>query len=86
MKPSTNVRCTRKTAKNLKITTNGLEIEAKKEDYTIVDVKDIILLFQVFYMYTQIMVFLAAPGNKLQLQLVLSRYTKHLIILWKIYT
>lgn len=39
MKLSINVRCTRKVAKSLKIGTNGLEIQAKKEDCIIVDAK-----------------------------------------------
>ena len=86
MKLSTRVKRNREIAKSLKITTNGLEIEVKEEDCIIVDVKGIILLFQAFYMYTQILVFLAAPGHKLQFQLALGKYIKHLMILWEIYT
>ena len=37
-------------------------------------------------MYTQILVFLAAPGIKLQLQLALGKYAEHLIMLWEMYT
>lgn len=37
-------------------------------------------------MYTQILVFLAAPGNKLQLQLALGKYAEHLMMLWEMYT
>lgn len=40
---STNMIRTREVAKILKINTNGLEIEVKKKDYTIADVKGIIL-------------------------------------------
>lgn len=65
MKFSTSVRRTRKAAKSLKINTNGLEIEAKEEDSTTVDAKDIIPLFQAFYVYIQILVFLAVSRNKL---------------------
>lgn len=36
-------------------------------------------------MYTQILVFLAAPGNKLQLQLALGKYAEHLMMLWEMY-
>ena len=55
----------KKAAKSLKIGTNGLEIETKEEDYTTADAKCIILLLQAFHVYTQILIFLAAPGNKL---------------------
>ena len=44
MKLSTSVRRIREVAKSLKIDTNGLEIEAKEENCTIVDVKGIIPL------------------------------------------
>lgn len=40
---STNMIRIREMVKILKISTNGLEIEVKKKDYTIADVKDIIL-------------------------------------------
>ena len=86
MKLSTSVRRTREAAKSLKIGTNGLEIEAKEEDCTIADVKGIIPLLRAFHVYTQILVFLAAPGNKLQLQLALGRYAEHLMMLWEMYT
>ena len=65
MKLSTSIRYTRKAAKSLKIGTNSLEIEAKEKDCTIADAKSIIPLFQAFYIYTQIFIFLAALGNKL---------------------
>lgn len=68
-------------AKSLKIITNGLKIEVKKEDYTTIDTKSIIFFLQIFYIYIQILIFLASLGNKLQLQLVLSKYAEHLIIL-----
>ena len=67
MKLSTHVRCTRKTAISLKIGTNGLKIEAMKEDYTTADVKGIISLLQAFHIYIQILIFLATLRNKLQL-------------------
>ena len=65
MKLSTSIRYTRKAAKNLKMKTNNLKIKAKKEDYTIIDIKEFILLLQSFCMYTQIIIFLAAPNSKL---------------------
>lgn len=65
MKPSTSIRCRRKAAKSLIISTSGLEIKAKEEDYITADTKKIIPLLQVFYIYTQIFIFLAAPDNKL---------------------
>lgn len=86
MKLSTSVRRTREAAKSLKIGSNGLEIKAKKEDCTIADAKGIILLLRAFHVYTQILVFLAAPGNKLQLQLALGKYAEHLMMLWEMYT
>ena len=46
MKLSTSVRHKREAAKSLKIGTNGLEIEAKKEDCTTADAKSIIPLLQ----------------------------------------
>lgn len=51
MKLSISMRRIRETAKSLKISTNGLEIEVKEEDCTIVDVKDIIPLLQAYHMY-----------------------------------
>ena len=86
MKLSTSVRRTREAAKSLKIGTNGLEIEAKEEDCTTADAKGIIPLLQVFHVYTRILVFLAIPGIKLQLQLALGKYAEHLIMLWEIHT
>lgn len=67
MKSSTSVKYIRKAVKILKIGSNNLKIEAKKEDYTIINIKDIISLFQVFYIYIEILVFLAILSNKLQL-------------------
>lgn len=43
MKLNTSIRHTRKVAKNLRICTNDLDIEAKKKDCIIVDTKSIIL-------------------------------------------
>ena len=85
MKLSTSVRRTREAAKGLKIGTNGLETEAKEEDCTTADAKGIIVLLRAFHVYTQILIFLAAPGNKLQLQLALDRYAEHLMMLWEMY-
>ena len=45
MKLNINIRHTREIVKSLKIGTNSLEIKTKKEDYTIIDTKDIIFLF-----------------------------------------
>ena len=86
MKLSTSVRRTREAAKSLRIGTSGLEIEAKEEECTTADAKGIILLLQAFHIYAQILIFLAAPGNKLALQLALGKYAEHLMILWKMYT
>lgn len=86
IKLSTNVRRIRKAAKSFKISTNVLEIKAKEENCTTADKKDIISLLQAFYVYTQILVFLTASSNKLQLQLALDKYIKHLMIFWEIYT
>ena len=60
MKLSTSVRRTREAAKSLKIGTNGMEIEANKEDCTTADAKGIIPLLRAFHVYTQILIFLAA--------------------------
>lgn len=86
MKLSTSLRRTREVAKSLKIGTSGFEIEAKEEDCTTADTKCIIPLLRAFHVYTQILIFLAALGNKLQLQLALCKYAEHLMILWEMYT
>ena len=86
MKLSTSVRRTREAAKSLRIGTSGLEIEAKEEDCTTADAKGIIPLLRAFHVYAQILIFLAAPGNKLQLQLALGKYAEHLMMLWEMYT
>ena len=67
MKLSTSIRHTREAAKSLKTGTSGLEVEAKEEDCTTMDAKGIIPLLRAFYVYTQILILLAIPGNKLQL-------------------
>ncbi len=36
-------------------------------------------------MFTQILVIWVAPGNKLQLQLVLGKFDEDLMILWEMY-
>ena len=81
IKLSKKMRRTREVVKSLGIDTGGLEIEAKKEDYIMADAKSIIPLPQAFYIYTQIFIFLAAPEIKLQLQLALKEYAKHLMML-----
>ncbi len=86
MKLSTSVRRTREAAKSLKIGTTGLEIEAREDDCTTADAKGIIPLLWDFHVYKQILVFLAAPGNKLQLQLALGKYAEHLMMMWEMYT
>ena len=80
MKLSTSVR---EAVKSLKVDNSGLEIEAK-EDCTTADAKGIIALLRAFHVHTQIFIFLAAPGNKLQLQLALGKYAEHLM-LWEMY-
>lgn len=60
----------------MKIGTNDLEIEAKQEDCTTADV---IPLVRAFHVYTQILVFLAAPAIKLQLQLALGKYADNVV-------
>lgn len=65
IKLSTSIRQTIKLIKNLKICINGQKIEAKEENYTIIDTKTIILFFQIFYIFIQIFIFLAVLGNKL---------------------
>lgn len=65
MKLSISVRRTREAAKSLKMSISGLEIKAKEENYITADAKVIIPLLRAFHVYTQILVFLAAPGNKL---------------------
>lgn len=67
IKLSTSVRRTKEAAKSLKMGTHSLDIKVKEEHCIIADAKGIIPLFQTFHMYTQILVFLVAPGNKLQL-------------------
>ena len=86
MKLSNSVRRTRKAAKSLKIGTSGLENEAKEEDCTTADAKGIFALLRAFHLYAQILIFLAAPGNKLQLQLARGKYAEHLMMLWEMYT
>lgn len=86
MKLSTSARRTREAAKSLKIGTKGLEIEATEEDCTTADAKGSIPLLRAFHVYTQILVFLAAPGNKLQLQFGLGKYAEHLMMLLEMYT
>ena len=81
MKLSRSVKRIKEAAKSLKIGISGLEIEAKEEDCTTVDAKDIISLLRAFYIYTQILIFFATLGIKLQLQLAVGKYAKHLIIL-----
>ena len=51
IKLSTSIRLTKKAAKNLKIDISGSEIEAKEENCTMADTKDIILFSQAFYKY-----------------------------------
>ncbi len=80
MKLITSVRPTREAAESWKIGMSGLEIEAKEKDCTTADAKDIIPLLRAFHMYTQILVLLAAPGNKLQIQLSLGKYAEHLMM------
>lgn len=48
MKLCINVRRIREAAKSLKISIDGLKIEAKEENYTIADAKGIILLLSKF--------------------------------------
>ena len=57
IKLNTSVRHTKEAAKSLKIGTSSLEIEAKEEDCTTSDAKGIILLFQVFHVYTDLYFF-----------------------------
>ena len=52
IKLSLSIRSTREAAKNLKIDTNSLEIETKKEDCIVADTKSIVPLLQAFYIYT----------------------------------
>ena len=68
-------------AKSLRINASGLEIEAKEEDCTTADVRSIIPLLWAFHIYAQILIFKAALGNRLQLQLVLDKYAKQLMML-----
>ena len=65
IKLSTSIRHIKKAAKSLKININSLEIEIKEKDYTTADTKSIILLFWAFYVYIQILIFLAVLKNKL---------------------
>ncbi len=85
-KLSTSIRRTKKAAKSLKIGTSNLEIEAKEEDCTTTDFKTIIPLLQAFHIYTQILIFLAPPDIKLQLQWALGEYVENLMMLREIYT
>ena len=86
MKLSTSIKRTKEAAKSLRISTSRLEIEAKEEDCLTANAKSIIPLLWAFYIYTQIFIFLAAWGNKLQLQLALGKYAKYLMMLCEIYT
>ena len=81
MKLSTSIRRIREVAKTLKIGTSSLKTKAKDEDCATANAKCIILLLRAFYLYAQILFFLAALGNKLQFQLALGKYDKHLMIL-----
>ncbi len=58
MKLSTSMRQIKEATKNLKIGTNQLEIEAKEEDCTILDVKEIISFLRSLHIYTQISIFI----------------------------
>ena len=60
MKFCTSVTKTKQTIKNSKLGTNGLEIEAKRKNYTTLDAKRISNLFCSFLIYTQIVIFIAA--------------------------
>lgn len=51
IKLSTNVKRTREAVKNLKINTNNLKIEVKKENCTTADAKSIIFFVRAFNMY-----------------------------------
>lgn len=51
IKLSTNISSIKKIAKNLKIETNMLNIKAKKDNHTIVDIKYFIIFFSIFYKY-----------------------------------
>lgn len=75
------MRDTRKADKNLKIRTSNLKIKTEKKDYTMADAKNVILFFQVFYIYIQIFIFLTPPGIKLSLQLAFEKYAKYIMIL-----
>ena len=81
MKLSTSIKRIKKVAKSLKISISGLEIKAKEDNYTTPDAKSIILLFCVFHIYTQILIFLVTLGIKLQFHLALRKYPKHLMML-----
>lgn len=65
IKLTTNIKHIKKMAKSLKISINNLEIKTKKEDCIIANTKDIILLFQVFYIYMQIFIFFTTLKIKL---------------------
>lgn len=81
IKVSISIKHTKEATKNLKIDIINIEIKVKKENYTILDARYIIPLLQTFYVYIQIHIFLAAYGNKLQIQLALGRYAIYQIIL-----
>ena len=66
MKLSTNVKCTKKVAKSLRIGISRLKIETKEENYTITNTKGIILSFGAFHIYAHIFIFLLALANKLK--------------------
>ena len=60
-------------------------IKAKEEYCTTAEINDIIPLLPAFYLYAQILIFLATLGNKLQLQLALVKYVEHLMMLLEMY-
>lgn len=65
IKLSTRIKHIREVGKSLKIGISKLEIKAKEEDFTIANAKNIIFLLWAFYMYMQILIFLATLDNKL---------------------
>lgn len=59
IKLSVSIRQIRDVIKSFKIGTDGLKIEAKENNYITSETKNIIDLLQVFYIYIQILTFLA---------------------------
>lgn len=71
---------------NLKIDDHSLKVESKEKDCTTKDVNNIISIFRVFHIYTQISVVLPTRNIQFQLRFAFVKYIEKLMMCWKTYT